>query len=604
MPAGATDSRSQAVSAAAGGTVTLAGGSSVTIAPGALSQNAVVQLAYMPQANLTSPSANFTAAAPALHVAFFGAGSPTSAILRRVRADGTSPPITLRFKLPPDAIPNFDSFALPILRIYGAGGTSTDISGEPQFDAASGFLSFALPSSLPTFTQGMDLFFSRLASTPTGCGLQGKFAPGLRYYDHAARAWKTGAPPTRPVHPLLLLHGVFSCIEQSFLPATVELLRQDGGYDVVMGYDYDYLHTPDSIIPQMAADLNGFGLRHVDIAGHSYGAVIAMALAPKLNVSAIDNMILYAGPLDGAYFANPDFAYTLLLYFGDTIALPIGEAGLILSADWRSTFIAGNPRLAAIRSAMMSASNAPTRVIKIAGSKPYDKETAVFQLLFSTSPPAWDGVVAQSSALLQDVQGQPRKGFFVTVPTATLPIPEPQNHTNLVNNHIIEEGDVAPALAFEFNDADPSTHLYPPGGGIVFLKGVGSASYVAFLYTGGPGTATLDRTTLDTQHFSGAPDSVPTAQSVDSETDANFFRAALTQSPATLFTSTPTNTMQFDLHTQSGQIYPHDYTMNYYAFPPCSSCLGQSPTDIQRLIRDYQRMPSPHGGRAMVPVDR
>jgi len=576
----------------------------VTIAPGALSQNAVVQLAYVPQANLPPSSPNFSSSAPALRVAFFPAGSPTSAHLRRVRADGTSPPITLHFKLPPDAIPKFDSFALPILRIYGAGNTSTDISGEPQFDAASGFLNFTLPSSLPAFTQGMDLFFNRLVSAAAPCGAQGVFLPGLRYYDHASQSWKTGAPPTQPVHPLLLLHGVFSCVEKSFLPATVELLRQDGGYDVVMGYDYDYLHTPDSIIPQMAADLNGFGLRHVDIAGHSYGAVIAMALAPKLNVTTIDNMVLYAGPLDGAYISNPDFAYTLLVYFGDTIALPIGEAGLILSADWRSTFIAGNPRLAAIRSGMMSAANAPARVIKIAGSKPYDKETAAFQLFFFTSPPAWDGVVAQSSALLQDVQGQPRKGFFVTVPTATLPIPEPQNHTNLVNNRFIEQGDVAPALAFEFNDADPSTHLYPPGGGIVFVKGVGSASYVAFLYDGGPGTATLDRTTLDAQHFSGAPDSVPTAQSVDSETDANFFRAALTRSPATLLTSTPTDTMQFDLRTQSGQFYPHDYTMNYYAFPPCSSCLGQSPTDIQRLIRDYQRMPSPHGGRAMVPANR
>jgi pimeloyl-ACP methyl ester carboxylesterase len=539
-----------------------------------------------------------------LHVAFFGVGSPTSSHLRRVRANGTSPPITLQFKLPAGAIPNFDGFALPILRIYGAGGTSTDISGEPQLDAASGTLHFTLPSSVPAFTQAMDLFFARLVSKVTPCGLQGTFAPGLRYYDAASHAWATGAPPTQPVHPLLLLHGIFSCVEQSFLPATVERLRQDGGYDTVIGYDYNWLRTPAGVVPQMAAAVNALGFKKLDVVAHSYGTIMAMALVPSLSVTSIDNMVLYAGPLDGAYIADPNFAYSILLLFPETVSVPVGETALLLTADWRSTFVAGNSRLTSIRSAMMAAPNAPARVLKVAGTTPFGNwETAVFQTVFLQTPPAYDGVSAQSSALLASVQGQPRTGPYVTVQATTLPFSEPQSHTNLVNNAIIEQGDIAKSLAFEFNDADPTTNLYPTGGGIVFLKGTGSASYVALLYSGS-GTASLVSSTLDTRYFSGTPASFPTAQSLAVATPANFFRAAVVQSPPALLTSTPTDTMQFSLTTSGGQFYSQEYTMYYYAFPPCSSCLGQSPTDVRRIMSENRRAASANGARAVAPPGR
>jgi hypothetical protein len=285
------------------------------------------------------------------------------------------------------------------------------------------------------------------------------------------------------------------------------------------------------------------------------------------------------------------------------VSLPAGEV-LALHSDWFSTFEQGNSPLATIRSAMMSAPAAPTRVFKVAGTAPlFPGESFIIQTIFRQAPVSYDGIITESSALLTSVQGRAQRGSLQTVVAQTGSVSRPDSHTDLVRDAFTEQTSIAPFLAFEFNDADPSTRLYPAGGGIVFLKGVGSASYVAFL-SNQTGTATLEQQSLDTRYFSGAPSSVPTAQSTAAVTAANYFRATLINSPSAQLSTTPTDSMYFDLMTAAGQFDSRQYSMYYYAFPPCSSCVGTTQFDLRRTIAAARRAAGVAGGPALVPATR
>ena len=146
---------------------------------------------------------------------------------------------------------------------------------------------------------------SKIADTP--CGAQGRYNPGLRYYDPNTRLWQAGSPPNVPTHPLLLEHGIFSCVEGTFPSALVERYRAEGAYDFINGYDYDWLKNPTDIAPQIQGAVDQFGFQHLDIFAHSYGTINVLATIPTLAApTQIDNLVLYDGPLDGALIANDD----------------------------------------------------------------------------------------------------------------------------------------------------------------------------------------------------------------------------------------------------------------------------------------------------------
>ena len=341
------------------------------------------------------------------------------------------------------------------------------------------------------------------------------FQPGLRYFDPKL-GWQIGAPPYRPTHALLLLHGILSCAEKTFNQSTlVSLYRQDGGYDYILGYDYDWLQNPSTIAPQIAAAVNGLGLSYaingttygkLDVFAHSYGTINAMATITMLN-TRVDNAVFYDGPLDGALIADPR-VFASLITDAEAISFAGGAASItpnlvaLLQQDTAIYRSGAGSQLQSIESAFESSGKA-ARVIKLTGGtalplycqNPSACTTlaTIYTRVTGITPPQNDGVVTGESGLYSGITG--------VQPPATL---DPNDTVNAVTadyllpsaDHItilsaitdpdsgsgqtfqqVTEGLMAQYLSFAFDNSSSTTGVYPSSGGGVVMKGIGSRAH-------------------------------------------------------------------------------------------------------------------------------
>ena len=106
-----------------------------------------------------------------------------------------------------------------------------------------------------------------------------------------------------------LRQGTFS----TGLNGVLERYRQDGAYDYIIGYYYDWSQDPLTTANQISSAVNGLGLNKIDIFAHSYGGVNALATIPLLGVSNVDNLVLYDVPLNGSLLDSPNMYEGLLI---------------------------------------------------------------------------------------------------------------------------------------------------------------------------------------------------------------------------------------------------------------------------------------------------
>ena len=525
-----------------------------------------------------------------------------------------------------------------MVRIYqGLDPSRYDISPVTyRIDPTAGLAIATLTGNAATLLKPntvLEFFLVTFINNNTTCGLQGNYAPGLRYYDPSSRSWLIGSPPNvTKTHSLLLLHGILSCVEETFPPGLVERFRADGAYDYIIGYDYDWLANPSTIAPDIAGTINGLGLNKIDIFAHSYGTINAMAIVPALNVSQIDNVVLYDGPLDGAFIGDANVFQSLvtdaehlslpqneLFVSAPNLAVPLVTALRNASSIYRTK---NNAQLDAIKAAFNN-SGKVAHVIKVTGGSPLvigSSPTSTLANLYTKitgiTPLQNDGVVESGSATEAGVHGtQPPMDFgpndtidrlddFRIFPLATHtsilsagdPV-DPNSGTN-PNFQALTEQFVSPDLSFEFNNSMDQTGIYPNSGAAVVLKGVKSRAHFYAINS-------CFFTKFSVAVFGQTPylDYLPKTSLpiINCGTASPFTFTVAQDTPAPIQVlqnqAVPTTATLFGFTTAFGQ--EAFLQSDFFILPKCTSCLtsGTAPLDVmrQRLNQGRQAATSAQG---------
>jgi hypothetical protein len=595
------------VTVANGGSGALPDGSgSVSFGAGALPYDAYVTLTYMPTASASPPSANWTTLGPQLHIAFAPAASPSPAVAHLAAATATPsasstpiPPgsVTISFDIPQSTKAQLGSQTMTEALV----GDATDLLPiVPQAPIIVGTgtgavlatiliknYNFAKISNL----KSIDVFNLVQSRKSTICPVAANL--GLRYWSYASQTWAMGAPPTSFIHPLVLFHGITSCVEETFPAPTIEGIQAEGGYDAVIGVDYDWTKIPDQNIPSIVTNLNALGpFQHIDLMAHSYGSIISMGVAPQLNAKSIDNMIFVNGPLNGSFLQNPDFVNSYALFWPNELNIldPNLKAQTFAlqfnTKTWRTAFMPNDPEVAGFRAALEKAPDAPIQVIKIASTLPFplpvlgnvtDLYTAIN---LGAAPGPNDGIVGQSSAQSSDVVGTANtvnlaNQAYILPKTFTLTSPSTDHITSVMDPSIDSTG-IANNLATVFANSDYSSQTLPAiGGAYVVMKGVGSTHLLGFLDTANPGsTITVDTNSVPA-NLTISPSTVSTVTSLGNASASNYMSIELTSDshpalpsldPTKFGSEPPTAFVRFNYTDSMGTI-TDAYSLAYYLLP-------------------------------------
>ena len=584
-----------------------------------LAQDAVVQVATVPAAQPTPGGPNALAIPGEMRIMLYGSGSPVQSAYRFPRDASSS--LTISFPAPPAAVTALQTmtisrhvksggqatpqFILPIARIYDpATNKYTDISPKYTFDPAKSIVTAILTGNAAQLAAGslVEFFLTKVAGSDPACGTQGYFSPGLRWYDSTAPAndrWKVGGPATVGTHALLVLHGIFSCVEGTFGSGYVERLRSDGAYDYVVGYDYDWMRNPADISTDIANAVNGLGLSKIDIVAHSYGTINAMATVSKLNGINVDNLVLLAGPLNGSYLNDQVVYQTFLAGFQGSLAIA-ATANITLSAlqDATQIYRSDNLQLAQIRSDLMS-SGRVARISKIAGTV---EMPGPFGLTFGqlytkvTGLPRIqnDGIVDTASAEYGPVAGvQPTatKGFADVVNSHTAYVEIAADHTHLfarssngTDQTQATEQFIASGLSFEFDNSNASG-LYPDSGAAIVLKGIGSRAHFYPINAFSADTYAVS-SFVGGSYISYSPTSVPVVGGTsDVPIEFDVIASPLSAVAFASGTAVPTSSALFAF-SANGKSYA-TRTSDFFLLPDCVSCL--LPSSRYRLPASFDK---------------
>ena len=233
-----------------------------------------------------------------------------------------------------------------------------------------------------------------------------QISSGGRIFD-STLGWQEFNPAmgmkSLPGRTLVVVHGVNSSVKMAF-PCAPALMTA-GGYDRVLGFDYDSTQKIEDSGKAFAAFLSllpSRGATSVDIEAHSLGTLVASAAVPTSGVK-VDNLVLLGGPLNGTPAADSQAG--LLNWAVPDGSTPISISFLTksISSGLTSELIPGSPVLTTIRNNLLSSASGPPNIIKVAGSES-DLAARLVQALAGVPIPN-DGIISESSALSSDYGG-------------------------------------------------------------------------------------------------------------------------------------------------------------------------------------------------------
>ena len=275
------------LSAKTGGTIALASGSSVTIPPGALAGDQVVTLSLLSSLPKQPPGGLMTGVGRSLSLAFstqqpFAGTSQTQGIQFTLN-HGATPPARLSGSMPVVDIVDDDNFAalVPI---------PCDSSSTCSVVPISAIQSFPVTPSIHvgavnTVTDGMPL-------------------PQLGNKTWTGDRWSDGVYQIDPNKKyLVLVHGILSATEKAFPDSkTVEGIRRAGGYDAVLGFNYEFYKGVDdggAALSRFLTTLKSAGLQKVDIEAHSMGGAVTLSAICRNDDIKIGNVVMLGSPVTG-----------------------------------------------------------------------------------------------------------------------------------------------------------------------------------------------------------------------------------------------------------------------------------------------------------------
>jgi pimeloyl-ACP methyl ester carboxylesterase len=298
-PPAAIQSATQIISAANGGAITLPGGSSVAIAPGTFPTDTTMTLSLFSEMGKQPPNGLIQSVGVSLRLAFGGSAKKSSGPIAAKRA-----------VLPSSGLELVIAYDSNMTALTGSDAMAdvVDLSGNDNFVCPPGTYDSA--SRTATYTVQLPVV-SEMANITVG---QANFNPAItgavppRY---GPRIWtKTGwaAFPQgfdKTKKTLVVVHGILSNVEAAFGPCLNDIMTA-GGYDQVIGFDYDWTKSADqegTLLADFLDSLNRAGLSQVDVEAHSYGGLVSLDALSK-SLIKVNNLITEGTPLAGTPLAS------------------------------------------------------------------------------------------------------------------------------------------------------------------------------------------------------------------------------------------------------------------------------------------------------------
>jgi len=127
--------------------------------------------------------------------------------------------------------------------------------------------------------------------------------PGPRYWD--GKKWSRDGTIESGKKTVVLIHGIFSSVEASFPTSSPvpcpEKIAKAGGYQQVLGWDYDWFYPPSiegPLFGKFLEDIGRAGVPSFDIQAHSYGSLVTLSAVPGLDSKfRVDHVVTLGGPL-------------------------------------------------------------------------------------------------------------------------------------------------------------------------------------------------------------------------------------------------------------------------------------------------------------------
>jgi len=340
--AGTIASVSQNISAASGGTMTLPDGSSVVIPANALSvdENATLsEFSTLPQ---EPPNQMFVGVGTALSLSF---STPVQAALARGNPNYRKDSGALSSSTAGNSTPAF-TFTInessTILGLANATGTVslTDNNGNVAFVtvpysaesiSSQPFASLSLSSSsladVPNPVSSLSISAINTRTAATGA-TSGSVVPSVYWCLDSTTPnspkWlpSVSCPAqTNGEKVLILVHGMMSCINETFPSQSAQLLNSWMGsknYDLVIGLDYDWtgkLSDSAGTVKSFLENVVGpYSPSRIDIVAHSEGVPVSLYGASESSQAAhIANFVGLAGPILGTPVVNASWPLPSIL---------------------------------------------------------------------------------------------------------------------------------------------------------------------------------------------------------------------------------------------------------------------------------------------------
>jgi sugar lactone lactonase YvrE len=418
---------SQNISAVTGGTLTLPDGSSLTIAPGTLPADQLVELSEVSYLPVQPPNIGIRQVGPGLILTFATPIQFSSAISDTVRrkaystknttSGATSTSFQFAISMASNNTPLLAG-ALPTADFIDGvrNGTFAGLDGNYDSTAmiASGSVSSDLLADFFNDSIAEMQFFLTNSSNLAGwiTFVPGPLSLGMDNQGNPNWGPYFGCPTGKTA---LLVHGMASSVQYgekaTFPAATAQSIQQNGNYESVLGFDYDWLQSINTSGGQLAGFLNtlaGCPGVTIDIEAHSEGVPVSMSAIVQNNngnsPAKINRLIALGGPIMGTPAANDVRELQgLILMTRQAAIVKVADIATILASpfvtDLQVSARGDGKTLDKIRTALapLVQENAPQMIV-VGGDKPQIMDQA-FTLVCRQN---CDGAIPLTSALAFD----------------------------------------------------------------------------------------------------------------------------------------------------------------------------------------------------------
>jgi len=423
------ETTSEIISAAEGGTIALPSGSSVSIPPGVLTNDTILTLSVESALTKQPPGGLVVGVGPVLALSLTPVTNAAIQHSTHHALGGATPP------------------AQPQLTLVAVG---SDIPGSvgsgamvDAVNVTSGHQFVGIPGSMgnnaatfypsPVLFQSVDKLQFSLVNVKPPTQLTPLPNLGARVWN--GTSWDPGTAGFDPtLKTLVLVHGMFSSVENAFGDASaVNAIKEKGGYQQVLGFDYDWtqgIDTSGNQLERFLYLLYEDGLKSVDIEAHSEGVSVALSAACQDYFLPIGNLVMLGGPIMGTPLAAkgvdvqlaggvveelpflPLLTLLMNVPYPQSLSpgiVPPGETvDDILNGQFATDLVPGSSLLASDRQCVvnnMANSSSPlasTRLITVCGEVPFaflsPSTPLVGAYVAQLFPHGFDGLIGTESA--------------------------------------------------------------------------------------------------------------------------------------------------------------------------------------------------------------